>query len=102
VAGVLGEGLLLQVGELGSFVRAEQARSLAHDPRGRPALGIHDVCILEGLVHGSGDGEAAAAHGGEGARGAEGLFEEVVALGVRQDHVHSEAGEEGHDALEGR
>ena len=99
VLGILREELLFQRLDAVHIALAIELRALLHGLERRPALGIHNVRILERFCHGVGDLELAAIGLGVLLGNLHHLVHNLVALGIGQRHVHAKAGHEADDAL---
>ena len=99
VLGVLGQQALLQCVNALLVAGGVQLGALFHSGIGSPALGIHDIGILEGLGHAVGLVELGAVLLAVLAGDLFHLGHHVIALGMGQGHVHAEAGEQADHAL---
>ena len=97
--GVLGQQALLQRVDALLVAGGVQLGALLHGGVGRPALGIHDVGILEGFLHVVGLVELGAVLLAVLAGDLLHLGHDVIALGMGQRHIHAKAGEQADDAL---
>ena len=97
--GVLRQQALLQSVDALLVAGGVQLGALFHGGVGSPALGIHDIGILEGLGHAVGLVELGAVLLAVLAGDLFHLGHHVIALGMRQRHVHAEAGEQADHTL---
>ena len=99
VLGVLGQQLLLQSLDALGVALAVQVGALLHGGKGRPALGVDHIGVLEGLRHVVGAGEGTAGLGSVLAGDFLDLGHDLVSFGMGQHNVHAEAGHQADDAL---